>query len=243
MANTLRYALITGATGTFGQALVQELASHYDHFFLLGRHINKLEVLDDSLKRANCTATLIPQDFTAPFDLSILRNHIHEKTKALHFFAACAVTHPKAQPFKDVALTSWLQTFQVNFSVNVMLIKGLMPFFQHDDLAYLLFPSCRFLPAYDTAYAASKAALDQFIENVAQEYVSRPHLKWCLANPGLMQSPLLQALYPGYQQKDFPLARERAQTLLKHLFDNTQAAQPLQKIDLDKPSSPFTIEH
>lgn len=234
----MKYALITGATGTLGSALVAELTNQYQHFFLLGRNIQKLEALDDQLKSNGCTTTLIPQDFTQPFDPTILVNHIREKTHALHFFAACAVTHGKARPFQDVKLENWFQTHQINFSINVLLIKLLLPFLQEADQAHLLFPSCRFLPAYDAAYTSSKAALETLIENIAKESTAN-NLKWCLFNTGLMRSPLAHSLFPGEKSENFLSPHTQAKQLIKRLLEKEQPT--FQKINLDEKSSTFAV--
>lgn len=222
---TKRGVFITGATGTLGSALIPLLADHNTHFFLMGRRASKLEKLDDALRQKGATATLIAHDFKKPFDVSLLINALLEKNISLETCAFFAATLQGAKPFKDYTPAEWLEAYHVNFSINVIFLKALLPFFEKNHTSsHIILPYCRPIPAYDTPYGTAKDSLKSLFQTLQTEYNSMEKINFHLFETTPFQSPLSKKLFPGIPQETYPSPHTVAEKLLQEIEKRSQHA-------------------
>ncbi len=113
--------LITGASRGLGAALALALV-HKAHIIAVGRTVGALEELDDRIKSAGGSATLVPMDLTKPELTSQLGQSIHDRWGGLSLWCHTAI---HAAPLSPVALTG-AKDFQKSVEMNVTATQNLI---------------------------------------------------------------------------------------------------------------------
>jgi len=192
--------LITGASRGIGYDTVLELAKNpTNHVIALSRNEEKLGTL--------LAATTFNNIQTFPFDLanfeaSILSAQLEDipKIDVLINNAGLLVN----RPFEELSLKDWRTIFDINLFGVVELIQNLLPKLIAAQSAHIVnigsmggvqgsskFPGL-------SAYSASKAALANLTECLAEEFQEKNIKVNCLSL-GAIQTEMLAEAFPGYE--------------------------------------------
>ncbi len=207
-----RVAVVTGASRGIGYALARKLAGEGAHVIALARTVGGLEELDDEIKQAGGSATLVPTDVRDYEAIDRLGAAIHERWGKLDVVIGNAGVLGKLTPLGHLEPKVWDEVMAVNVTANWRLIRSLDPLLQRSDAGRALFISSGAVHAgvpYWGAYAASKAALETLVKTYARENATT-NVKANLLNPGPIRTAMRARAMPGEDPDMLPRPRELA---------------------------------
>jgi NAD(P)-dependent dehydrogenase (short-subunit alcohol dehydrogenase family) len=197
----MKNIVITGASSGIGYATALSLSKNSEHrVFALARNSALLKSL----------AAKAPAGNVVPFVFDILAGKTLLETIDGTLKGADIdilinnAGHLVNKPFAETGAEEWKATFDVNFFGTVNVIRSVLPLMGRGDRGHIVnigsmggvegsikFPGL-------TAYSASKAALANLTETLAQELVQKNIAINCLAF-GAVQTEMLGKAFPGYQ--------------------------------------------
>ena len=197
---TQKTILVTGASRGIGYDTVLELAKNPNNqIFALSRNKPKLEALQKLCTNNN--VQIIPFDLVA-FDADNLIKALKgiSSIDALINNAGLLVN----EPFDSLSIKNWRTIFEVNLFGVVQLVQALLPQLSTANKAHIVnigsmggvqgsskFPGL-------SAYSASKAAIANLTECLAEELKDKNISVNCLAL-GAIQTEMLAEAFPGYE--------------------------------------------
>ncbi len=194
-----RIALITGASRGLGAAAALAYAKEGAHVVLVARTVGGLEALDDRIKAAGGSATLVPLDVTDGPGIDRLGAALHERYGKLDVLLGNAGVLGTLSPVGHIEPKTFEQVIAVNVTANWRLIRSLDPLLRASDAGRAIFVTSgaarRVLP-YWGAYATSKAALDMLVGVYAAE-CAHTNVRVNLYNPGPTRTGMRQQAFPG----------------------------------------------
>ena len=212
---TGRIALVTGASRGIGYFTALELAKAGAHVIACARSVGGLEELDDAIKAAGGSATLVPFDLADMGAIDKLGGSIHERWGKLDILVANAgvlgvispIGHIEAKVFEKVMTINVMSTWRLIRSVEPLLIKS-------DAGRALILSSgaahkCR---PFWGAYSASKAAVEALARTWAAETQRLP-LRVVSVDPGPTRTAMRAQAVPGEDPDTLPHPSEVAARL------------------------------
>jgi NAD(P)-dependent dehydrogenase (short-subunit alcohol dehydrogenase family) len=196
-------ALITGASRGYGAAIAQHLANLGAHVILLARTVGALEELDDRIKAAGGTATLMPFDLLKLDEIAALGPLLFERFGRLDIFIGNAAALGHFGPVAQFDHKTWQRVFDLGFTANQRLIQTLDPLLRASPAGRAVFITDlgeKPVMAYGGAYSIAKAALDRLVLLYAAE-TAGTRLRVNLLDPGPLQTALRAQGFPG-EDKD-----------------------------------------
>jgi len=124
---TDRIALVTGASRGIGAALALQLAEAGAHVVAVARTVGGLEELDDKIKAAGGSATLVPLDMKDSDGIARLALALNERYGRLDVLVGNAGVAGPSSPLGHVEPKAWDEVFAVNVTANWQLIRCLDP--------------------------------------------------------------------------------------------------------------------
>ena len=167
-----RTALVTGASRGIGFATALALANAGAHVVALARTVGGLEELDDEIKKAGSTATLVPLDLKDLDGIARLGAALNERFGKLDVMVANAGLLGPLSPLSHVEPKVWTELIAVNVTANWQLIRCMEPLLQKSDAGRAVLVTSGASSkgeAYWGPYATSKAALDAMARSWAAE--------------------------------------------------------------------------
>ncbi len=161
--DTIKKAIILGATGGIGRQLAKELAQRLEHLILVSRDADKLSQVQKELTGSKAQLSILTLDmldqvaleaFVESLDADLLVNC----AGLAYFSLGC-----------DLDSASEQDLWQVNYHVPVQLIKPLVKKNQKIHLVQLSSLAALFPHPYLAAYSASKAALQTYTLALQEE--------------------------------------------------------------------------
>jgi NAD(P)-dependent dehydrogenase (short-subunit alcohol dehydrogenase family) len=211
-----RTAVITGASRGIGRAIALAFAREGAHVIALARTSGALEELDDDIRQAGGTATLVPVDLTDFEALDRLGASLYERWSKLDILIGNAGLLGTLAPLGHIEPKVWDDVFAVNVTANWRLIRSLDPLLQRSDAGRAVFvtsgaaTNCR---AYWGVYSASKAALNALVKTYAAENNSTS-VSANLFNPGPVRTAMRAQAMPGEDPDTLPTPEAVAETLI-----------------------------
>ena len=199
MSSTERVALVTGASRGIGRAAAKALAASGAHVILVARTVGGLEEVDDEIRKAGGSATLVPvnlKDFDA---LDRLGASIFERWGKLDALLGNAGTLGVLTPLAQLDPKVFTELMDINVIANWRLIRSLDPLLRQSDAGRALFITSGAAAThrpYWGGYSMSKAAL----ENLALTYAAECEgnkVKVNLLNPGAIRTAMRAKAMPG----------------------------------------------
>jgi NAD(P)-dependent dehydrogenase (short-subunit alcohol dehydrogenase family) len=196
---TGRIALVTGASRGIGFATAIALAQSGAHVVALARTVGGLEELDDEIKKAGSTATLVPLDLKDLDGIARLGAALNERFGKLDVMVGNAGLLGPLSPLSHVEPKVWTELIAVNVTANWQLIRCMEPLLQKSEAgrAVLITSGASSKgEAYWGPYATSKAALDAMARSWAAENATK-NLKINLFSPGAVRTRMRATAFPG----------------------------------------------
>ena len=201
-----RIALVTGASRGIGFAIAKALAAEGAHVIALARTVGGLEELDDGIRSAGGTATLVPADLKDYPALDRLGAALFERFRRLDILIGNAAILGKLTPLAHLEPKLWDEVMAVNVTANWRLIRSLDLLLRQADNGRALFMTtgaARSFTAYWGPYAVSKAALEALVKTYATETVTTA-LRVNLVNPGIVRTRMRAEAMPGEDPSTLP---------------------------------------
>ncbi len=195
-----RVAVVTGASRGIGRAAALELARRGAHIVALARTVGALEELDDEIRAAGASATLVPVNLTDYDALDRLGAAINERWGKLDILLGNAGVLGPLSPLGHVPPKQWDEVMAVNVTANWRLIRSLDPLLRNSDAGRVVLLSsgaARSCRAYWGPYSVSKAALEALARTYAAETAETTAVRVMLVNPGPLRTKMRAAAMPG----------------------------------------------
>ncbi len=220
-----RVTLVTGATRGIGFHAALALAAAGSQIIAVGRTQGGLEDLDDAITSAGGECTLVPMDLKNYDGIDQLGGIINERWGRLDGLFGNAGVLGDITPANQVEPKVFDNVFAVNMTANYRLIRSLDPLLRMSDAARAVFVTSSVSitrPAFWGAYAASKAALDTFVQTYAKE-VEITNIKANLLNPGGTATKMRAKAKPGENPDTLPQPQDIAPLIVDMLSPAYQA--------------------
>jgi NAD(P)-dependent dehydrogenase (short-subunit alcohol dehydrogenase family) len=211
-----RIALVTGATRGIGHALALALAHAGAHVVATGRTQGALEELDDAVRAAGSTATLVPLDMRDYPGIYRLAKALDERHQQLDVLVGNAAIVGQRSPLGHVDPSAWDEAMAVNVTANYHLIRAMDPLLRRAAAGRAVFMTsgaATHARAYSGPYAVSKAALNVLARTYAAETDTTP-VRVNLFNPGPTRTRMRAQVMPGEDPMTLPTPEQVAETIL-----------------------------
>ena len=209
-----RIALVTGASRGIGAALALELAASGAHVVAVARTVGGLEELDDKIKQAGGSATLVPLDMKDMDGIARLALALHERYGRLDVMVGNAGILGTLSPLGHVEPKDFDNLFAVNVTANWQLIRTMDPLLKAAPAGRAVFMTSGLSwmgKAYTGVYGATKAALNALVQTYAAETVTT-NVKVNAFNPGPTRTRMYASGWPGADQSALPSPEDVAKT-------------------------------
>ncbi|MGH6815811.1 MAG: SDR family NAD(P)-dependent oxidoreductase [Hyphomicrobiaceae bacterium] len=220
-----RVALVTGASRGIGRAAAMALARAGAHVVLLARTAGALEEVDDEIRTAGGTATLLPLDLAKADKVDGLGPALYQRWGKLDILVGNAAVLGELSPLAHIADTTWRTVLDINLTANWRLIRTCDPLLRRSDAGRAIFVTSG-AAAADTAfwgaYAVSKAGLDALVKTYACE-IERTSVRTNILSPGPIRTAMRAKAFPGEDPETLPPPEAAAPLFLK-LADPTLTA-------------------
>ena len=211
-----KIALVTGASRGIGASVALELAKAGAHIIAVARTTGGLEELDDKIKAAGSSATLVPLDLKDADGIARLALALNERYQRLDVMIGNAGILGPLSPLAHVEPKNWDNIFAINVTANWQLIRTMDPLLRRAEAGRVVFVTSGLswmAQAYTGAYAASKAALDAIGRIYAAE-TAGTNVRVNLFSPGQTRTRMLASGWPGLDMDTIPPPEEVAKAVL-----------------------------
>ncbi|EAU42593.1 probable oxidoreductase [Fulvimarina pelagi HTCC2506] len=226
-----RIALVTGASRGIGCELAELLAGEGAHVYCVARTVGGLEELDDRIKAASGSATLVPLDLLDFEGIDRLGAAIYERHGKLDVFVANAGMLGVLSPIGHIEAKTFEKTMATNVTSVWRQIRSFDPLLRRSDAGRAILMSsgaAHSAKAYWSLYAATKASVEALAKSWANE-TQKTALRVNSVNPGATRTKMRAQAMPGEDPETLPSAREVAAKIVPlalpdlaetgHLFD------------------------
>lgn len=211
-----RIALVTGASRGIGRAAALALAAAGAHVMAVARTVGGLEELDDEIKKAGGSATLVPLDLRDFAGIDRMGQAIFQRWGKLDILVANAGILGPVTPLGHIAVQQWAELLDINLTANWRLLRALDLLLRQSDAGRAIFVSsgAAISPRpFLGGYAVTKAALEMLAKTYAEE-CEGSHLRVSIVNPGPMRTRMRKNLMPGEDPSTLPEPAALAPLLL-----------------------------
>ncbi len=214
-------ALVTGASRGIGYATALALGEAGAHVVAVARTVGGLEELDDDIKAAGGSATLVPLDITDFDGLDRMGASIYERWGKLDIMVANAGVLGVITPLTHLDIQEWQKLVDVNLTANWRLLRSMDPLLRQSDRGRAVFLSSSVgskARAYWGGYAITKAGLEMLARTYALE-TQKTNVKTVIVNPGATRTAMRAQAMPGENPDTLPTPQEQARKLLAIVQD------------------------
>ena len=201
-----RIALVTGASRGIGAALALALAEAGAHVIAVARTVGGLEELDDKIKAAGSTATLVPLDMKDTDGILRLALALNERYGRLDVLVGNAGILTTPSPVGHIEPKHWDDVMAVNVTANWHLIRACDALLKASDAGRAVFLTSGLAwmaRPYFAAYATSKAALYALVRTYAAE-CANTNVHVNLFSPGQTRTRMMRTAFPGVEPETLP---------------------------------------
>ncbi len=195
-----RIVLVTGAGDGIGKVAAKTYAAHGATVILLGRTIQKLErVYDDIVAADHPTPAIYPMNLegAAPKDFEDLAATVKTEFGQLHGLLHNAALMGINTPMAMYDIETWFKVMQVNLNAPFMLTRACLPLMTGLGDASIVFTTDDKTTAYWGAYGVSKAAINGFMQILADEMDTEKRVKVNAIDPGPVRTAMRIKAFPG----------------------------------------------
>jgi NAD(P)-dependent dehydrogenase (short-subunit alcohol dehydrogenase family) len=210
-----RIALVTGASRGLGASVAIELARRGLHVVITARTQGGLEAVDDAIRAAGGTATLLPLDLLDDATLDALGPTLFQRFGRLDVLVNNAASLGRLTPAPHIQPRDWAEVVGVNATAAWRLIRSCGPLLLAAEAGRAVFLTSAIThtpTAYWGAYGATKAAMEYLALAWAGE-TRQTRLRINLFDPGPVATRLRAAAMPGEDPATLPQPAEVAPAL------------------------------
>ena len=211
-----RIALVTGASRGIGAEIAVQLAQAGAHVVAVARTAGGLEELDDRIKAAGGSATLVPVDMKDADGIARLALAINERYGKLDIMVGNAGVLGPLSPLDHVERKDFESNIAVNLTANWWLIRTMHALLLRSDAGRVVFLTSGAAAnprAYRGLYSVTKGALETMARTYANETLSTP-IKVNLFAPGPTRTRMRAAVAPGEDPMTLPTPEAVAETIV-----------------------------
>jgi len=212
-----RIAVVTGASRGIGRSVAKAFAGEGAHLILIARTSGALEEVDDEVRSAGGSATLVPLDLTDVDAIDRLGASIYERWGKLDILVGNAAMLGNLSPLGHITPKEWDQVLNLNLTINWRLIRSLDPLLRQSSAGRAIFVSSSVAQshkAYWGTYAVSKAGLEALAGIYAHEN-ENSSINCNVINPGATRTDMRAAAMPGEDPMHLPHPDEVAPLFLE----------------------------
>lgn len=195
--------LVTGAGSGIGRTAALTYAKHGATVILLGRTMKKLEAVYDEIEAQGYPqAAIYPIDFEGATEKDYIDmcNTLDENFGHLDGILHNASELGHRTALDNYCVDTWKRLLQINLTAPFILTQKLMPLLHRAPNASIIFTSAsvgRQGHAYWGAYAATKAAIENLMQTLADEQDGRTQIRCNSLNPGATRTQMRASAYPA----------------------------------------------
>ncbi|MBS3650640.1 SDR family NAD(P)-dependent oxidoreductase [Pseudaminobacter sp. 19-2017] len=211
-----RIALVTGASRGIGYFVAKSLAAAGAHVIAVARTVGGLEELDDEIKAAGGSATLVPLDLADMPGIDRLGGAIHERWGKLDILVANAAILGTISPIGHVEAKTFEKVMTINVNATWRMIRSVDPLLRLSDAGRAVIMSsgaAHSARAFWGPYAASKAAVEALARSWADE-TRNMALRVNVFDPGRTRTAMRALAAPGEDPMTLPHPSEVAPKML-----------------------------
>jgi NAD(P)-dependent dehydrogenase (short-subunit alcohol dehydrogenase family) len=201
-----KIALITGASRGLGAAVALRFAAEGAHVVLAARTVGGLEEVDDAIRAAGGTATLVPLDLRQSGKIDELAGALFDRYGRLDILVGNAGEVGIFSPLSHIPPAIWAEVMDLNLTANWRLIRAMDPLLRAAPAGRAIFATSaigRDTLAYWGPYAVSKIGLEMLVRIYAAEIAST-RVRANLIDPGPLRTRLRARAFPGEDPASLP---------------------------------------
>ena len=193
--------IITGAGSGIGRATAIAFAADGASVVLVGRRQDVLTATAAEIEGAGGTATSIAADITDPDSAKAIVKQAVSRFGTVNILVNNAGTNIRSRSIQTTDVAALDYVLSVNVTAPMLLIKAVLPqMLEHGHGTIITvgsYASVSASPMAGTAYAASKAAIANLMENLNHEFRNRG-IRACTVYPGEVDTQIMdgRALVP-----------------------------------------------
>jgi NAD(P)-dependent dehydrogenase (short-subunit alcohol dehydrogenase family) len=202
-----RIALVTGASRGIGAAVAERFAAEGAHVVAVARTVGGLEELDDRIRAAGGNATLVPLDLKDGDAIDRLGAALYERWGRLDVLVGNAGVLGTITPVHHLSPKVFDDLFAINVRANWRLMRSCEPLLRASDAGRAIFVTSGAANAhrpYWSGYAATKAALEEFVKTWAAEIPPSSNVRVNLLSPGPIRTAMRAQAMPGEDPETLP---------------------------------------
>jgi len=201
-----RIALITGASRGIGAAVARRFTAEGAHVVLAARTVGGLEELDDAIRAAGGSATLVPLDLRDFIKIDELAAKLFDRYGRLDIVVGNAAEFGVFSPLGHIDPAIWAEVIDLHLTANWRLIRAMDPLLRTAPAGRAIFVTsgvARGVFPYWGPYAVSKAGLEMMVKIYAGE-ISKTRVRANLLDPGIVRTRLRARAFPGEDPSRLP---------------------------------------
>ena len=184
---------------------------------LAARTVGGLEEVDDAVRAAGGSATLVPFDLREFIKVDELAAALYERYGRLDILVGNAAEFGVFSPAGHIDPKLWGEIIDLNLTANWRLIRAMDPLLRAAATGRAIFVTSRLardaLPYYGP-YAVAKAGLETLVRIYAGE-VARTTVRANLIDPGIVRTRLRARIFPGENPAALPAPESVADAFLE----------------------------
>jgi NAD(P)-dependent dehydrogenase (short-subunit alcohol dehydrogenase family) len=219
-----KIALITGASRGIGAAVAEAYAREGAHLVLAARTVGGLEEIDDKIRAAGGSATLVPLDLRDFIKIDELAAAIYRRFQRLDILVGNAAEFGTFSPLGHIDPKLWGEIIDLNLTANWRLIRAMDPLLRaapHGRAIFVTSGIARNPRAYWGPYAVSKAGLEVLVKTYAAE-IEKTNVRANLIGPGVVRTRLRARVFPGEDPMKLPPPENVAEAFVELALDTCQ---------------------
>ncbi len=211
-----KVALITGASRGIGAAVAERFAREGAHVVLAARTVGGLEEVDDAVRAAGGSATLVPLDLRDFIKIDELAAALLDRWGRLDILVGNAAEFGVFSPLGHIDPGTWTEVVDLNLTANWRLIRAMDPLLRAASAGRAIFVTsgiARGVFPYWGPYAISKAGLEMLVKIYAGE-IAKTRVRANLIDPGIVRTRLRARAFPGEDPSRLPSPESVADAFL-----------------------------